>query len=86
MKDVTKLLTKEAILQEFELATTGMDFTAEGAEEMRLIFYTYFVAGVLYAQSVLSPADTEVFLSQTQEELHLALNKAIGDKQNPDIH
>ena len=84
MKDVTKLLSKEAIFQEFELATTGMDFSIEGGDDMRQLLYTYFVAGVLYAQAILVPP--ELFLATTADELHSELNKAIGDKQNPDIH
>lgn len=85
-KDKTKVLSRAIIEAEFELATTGMDFSTEEGAGMRQLFYTYFVAGVLFAQEQLT--SDEIWTAQTREELALATQKLIqpGDTNDPSLN
>ena len=85
-EDSTKILSAEAIQAEFELATTGMDFEGEEAQQLRTMFYTYFVAGALWAQGEL--VSSEVWIPRTVEELAQATTDIIKEKEtaNADIN
>ena len=61
----TKVLAYSDVLAEFEKATSHIDFTDH--EEMKELFYYYFVAGALFAQAQLVP--TDVWVPRTVEEL-----------------
>ncbi len=56
----SRQLTKEEIYQEFQIATHGMTFEGEQGEELRQIFYTYFVAGAMWAQDKLAPLNSQI--------------------------
>ena len=67
MSDLTKDITVKDVVTEFNHATDGIDFSGKDGNELRQVFYNYFVAGIVFAHRKLTETDISLSTGDINE-------------------